>query len=102
MTQPLLHNARRNRGVLALHDEYPATKVVQRCPELARPLHSMTSVTIISYMNLEHARHVAGLSVDDSDDIDRLKMLVYALCDAYECLAVYEQINPAVAPRFER
>ena len=32
-------------------------------------------------MNLiEYARHIAALPVHDSDDADRLKMIVYALC----------------------
>lgn len=37
-------------------------------------------------MNLDHARHIAAQPVNDSDDADRLKILIYALCDEIEAL----------------
>lgn len=37
-------------------------------------------------MNLDHARTLASHPVEDSDDADRLRLLVFELCDEIESM----------------
>lgn len=41
-------------------------------------------------MNLEHARNLASHPVEDSDDADQLRLLVFKLCDEVERLQKHE------------